>query len=313
MRYKLLQLTLLMVILLASLPARAQENLSTEERALIDRVIVALDAVATYDSYVATQQTQESTTITLKNGAAPLQTQTTNTSSEATLTVTRGDNEQARRVVTLSQQRNDESIMLTGELRLVDGVLYAMLDRIDQDEITDNRWRIIENTNITGIFGVLDPAGFLETVRGTQSAIAADMEFLSAFISSVEQTMIEDNDGNPIEVITLSVNAGALSSFFVASTLAEGGQPQATIFDFLSDTSGQQMVVFLDAQGRLVQTVNTTILEANDRNAQLIFPQAREEMTVDFQSTTAEITQISRINEMLEPVAIPEVDDDSGS
>jgi hypothetical protein len=151
---RILSCVLIALLIAAALPAAAQDGLTPEEQAALDRLVAAVNGLDDYASY--TEHSRQSQTYLIipsgDPGADPIEHKTA--TLDATITYVQGESRAVFATLTaevegFQEGRGDYAFTLTAEVRLMDGVLYVRAERAAADESNlypvPTGWVIIDN------------------------------------------------------------------------------------------------------------------------------------------------------------------------
>ncbi|NDJ78348.1 MAG: DUF3459 domain-containing protein [Chloroflexi bacterium] len=210
----------LLVLSVAPLPAAAQDGLDDEELALIDRVIAALET-ADSSNYTATAESQYDSEWTATLGgeffSATTESATIQT-NEMVINTPDGLNFQRQVTVNGSYEISDVppgSLTLDGEIRLVDGTVYARAAYADPNpdlQPIPTGWTPITPADLNvwpGLNMLNEPAWLFDENRDQSSVRDYGMsrdDLAAMFTETALSVSLETDtlpDGTPVDVITI--------------------------------------------------------------------------------------------------------------
>jgi hypothetical protein len=301
----------------AAVPAKAQGGLSEEQLALLERVVAAVQKVDEYSSYVNT----ETSTLSL-DGNISIATFSQNIlrvqSLEKTTTYVLGDNPNALVLATYSIEESEEAGDTTGytveaEARYVDGTLYLAAEVVDGDAeeaSVPEGWASGDDLEGYGIFDDINLDGLLERVGAVEPDDEAnspleDLEVLEKVATDVTAEEITLEDGTAATAITISMDFVTLLT--EAPESFGGDEPDESSLALFSAFEGSvvQAVVVLGEDDNPISYELSFEGSLVDFDAAVISPQAAGG-TLNLNFSFGQSSELSQVNEAIEPVAAPE-------
>ena len=305
---KFTALLLLTALLLSAASVWAQEELSEEEAALLQRFIDGSDAIRSYDSFVGEQINTQVQVIEALSDGVVLQTQETSSTQEFVTSVTRGDNPNGARTVTQIDSDGTTTTEVAVEMRYVDGVVYASGGYVDSAGPLAFPDGFVEvDMADLGVFEEFEVEDFERTILGERDEENPLGDY-DTMLSLVDSVFSEEGefDGEPVEIITLTIPGTRLFDLLTQIDPEEFGDPQtAALFSAISEDSAAIVELYLDADGlplarNVAMTVNIT-----DLNLSEIDPSQPEGITINLALTQEQTAILSQINEALPAVSAP--------
>jgi hypothetical protein len=325
--FRVLKLALIVLFALSCVSVHAQEGMTDEQKAQWERALAAMQATKTYTT--AVEESTLSVAIDLQivvsgEGLGDMSIGVTGAESlESTTYRIEGDPRNLHAFLTSDvlysgDMMDDEDYTLTGEVRLVDGVLYAKVDRearsgSDLDPIPDG-WVIIDNPDDWPALESLSLDSYLESPdQETEQDILnmPDSLFDTVTGVSVEQATLDD--GTPVDVVTLDIRGDELREVFSQAALLDSdlalGLDVNALMDQLSDDSLLTVAVSIDDQEQARQINFQLVFDFPTLDVATLFGEDLDGMsgTVGLKMEITGVSQYSGINEPLDPVAAPEL------
>ena len=305
---KLTALVILLLLLLSTASLWAQEELSDEEAALLQRFVDGSDAVRSYDSFVAVQINSQSQIVQALSEGVVLQEQETSTVDEIITSVTRGDNPNGTREMTRISDDGVSIIESLVELRYVDGVIYGTGSYVEGlGPLTFPDGFVELDTADLGVFEDFEVEDFERVMLGEidEDNPLGDIDTLAALVDSVSSGE-GDFEGETVEVITVTIPGARLFDLLIQIDPEGFGDPQtAALFGAATDESYAAVQIFLDADGlplarEVVMTVDIVDVLLSD-----IDPSQPEGITVNLFLAMDQTSTLSQINEELPAISAP--------
>lgn len=311
------------LVLPAGTSVRAQDGLSDEEKAILDRLEGAIENFTEYTSFTSYAVELESQEIALAmSGFEFSQTETTNREITATYIDVDGvENIHADVLVTSIAadgiEDTESAYTLEAEVRLVDGELYVMASYLDSEGAVNELpegWVTVDETNLfqfidLDISDLLDTDIAESTTGFDENDLFEDREQLEGLIESVTVDPIELEDGTPVDLITLTFSADGFTEL-MGETLDLGlgdDSGMEEMMNALFEGISFSVQIALDADDNVRQTNITIAINVEELDASFI-PDVPEGMDVSLSITMemVETTTYSDINADLQPVTAPE-------
>ncbi|MBN1201844.1 MAG: hypothetical protein JXJ20_08320 [Anaerolineae bacterium] len=313
---KLLKLSIIMLFaLVAVLPTSAQGDLSDEEIALLEKVIAAVQAIDTHDTYMLHSVETSNNGSTIQSGDQIYETAEQET-FDGTASIIRGDNKNILTLIHTETSGSDSEgaeylYTITAEARFVDGVLYVNATRegestAELDPMPDG-WAIIED--LLG-WPALDSLQLDDLLEDKEDDVFDYPDILIAATSSVTSETGTDENGNPVERITITLDADGLKYMVQEMSLileGEEGQSTTTLFNLADDTSTMSSTITLDAEGNAIRRDARTNFIWTAADMTVLNPNVPAGTTLTGFMELTLMTEISGINEPLEPTTVPEM------
>jgi hypothetical protein len=311
------------MLLPAGTSVRAQDGLSDEEIATLDRLEAAIDNFTAYTSYTSYVVELESQVIAVSISGFDLElAETTNREiTGAYINADGVENIQAEALVTTQNSDGtsgtETAATIQAEVRVVDGTVYVMAEYLDSEGTVPDLpagWIVVDEMNVLQ-YDFLDIGDLIESA--TSEATAAiddsdlfdDRELLESSLESVTVDPIELEDGTLVDLITLTLGPEGFTQL-LGDTLDLGlgdESGMAEMMDAMFEGISFNFQVALDADDNVRQTVFTLTINVEDLDASFI-PEVPEgmEASLSISMDRVETTTYSDINADLEPVAAPE-------
>lgn len=301
----------------AAVPAKAQGGLSDEQVALLERVVAAVQKVDEYSSYVNT----ETSTLSL-DGSVSIATFTQELlrvqSLEKTTSYILGDNPNALVVGTYSLEESEEAgstsaSVVDFEARYVDGTFYLATEVVEGDAAEaglPEGWVSGEEAEEYDIFDDINLDGLLERVGAVEpddesDSPLEDLEVLEKVTTDVVAEEITLEDGTTATAITISMDFVTLLT--EAPESFGGEEPDEASLALFSAFEGStvEAVVILGEDDNPIGYEMSFEGSLVDFDAAVISPQAAGG-TLNLNFSFGQSSELSQVNEELEPVAAPE-------
>lgn len=296
-------------------PAAAQGSLPDDQRALLEKAAAAIQATNDFTSYAEETLGKDSQVIVLASETLGRQEVTTSKRTEGRAVYLRGDNPALLYNVTIKGEESDIKYTIEGELRYVDGVLYASASYIPDDPAQavlyffPEGFTIIEDPNEPADYAILEPASVLERLIGEDEGFFDDVDQLALAVESVT-SQVGELDGAPVEIITLNVPSDNLF-FWIAGTNPTFDPTDPTtrlLFSYLTDDSYGVVAVYLDEDGNWLQSEFELVMNVEGADASQLDP-AMEGFTIELESTLTQRFKLSQINAVTEEITAPQIED----
>ena len=306
--------------LIVAVPALAQGGLSDEQQATLDRLIAAVDASESYQSY--SRHAVETTTqeLTLNLGGTLMDATETEV-VEKTAVFAYDDegqvNIQGEFTATVTSQPLGAGApfeyVLTGEVRLVSGVLYVRAERESENEASlppmPEGWVIVESAEDWPALDVLELDDLLEN-QDSPDIFDASVPDVLALASDVSTSPGTLDDGTVVEVISLTLDKAALGD--ALSLLAADQEPLSpeveAYYAGLDDVSRWDMVFSLSEAGDVVHFTSDTQLSWTEFDISILSSDLPPGTLLDQQGQLLGEFDITAINEPVEPVEAPVIE-----
>ncbi len=308
---KLVILILLVGIFAAMVPVNAQDGLSDEEIALIDRAIAAGDALDDLDSYEfnISEARNINMSISVQGQDLLFNQGFALTTNGYYVYVDDVDQVTANSEMIVNSIDPDGAVSytLTTEAISLDEVLYVNATLVE-GEYTDGDipegWITIESAE--DIPPVLEDFGFDDVFDdGEEEDPIQDREKLISYASSVTAEADELDDGTPIEVISIVIEGENLAEFFTEIFSADSDDDPMTQAFSNSDIQGDILIVVaLDEDDTVVGTafIMNMIIESVDLTG---VPDLPEGTTMSMDAVFTEITEYSNLDGDLPALEAP--------
>jgi hypothetical protein len=292
--------------------AQEGNNLSSDQLALIDRVVQARTNLKNYTSFFDEASGTEKETLTFSM-LDQSQSFTQGVTWERTDTLVRVDgnqNIQADITATVTKAglgpADAVDYTVSAEARVIDGVIYVKVAYVQPTpnlvELPDG-WVIVEDPANTDVYKYLQLEDLLD-----HSSLYDNADLLKRSVSDVTVEAQTSDDGTPVDVITVVFDQDGLA-LALRESQAEGVDPGMVeaLYSSLSVDSYQKVTIVLDADDNPVQFTLAMLVQAVGIDAHALAPDEfpdgiRLDMTVEASRTEA----YSRINEPLEPATVPD-------
>jgi hypothetical protein len=287
----------------------AQDGLTAEQDALLERVLAARAVRDGYASYATSSHQTENRSISVTLGSV------TQTVSEVqnlarTSMVVQGETDNVSAMLNASVERHDvqpsgreivTTYAVSGEARLVEDVLYlnAALDSGDGPEVPSVP---------DGWFEVKNPDDYeylkLSDLENVPSALDDQEEMRAAAADvTLESVMLED--GTTADQITITFDKDGLSMIMNEPDQEIDPLTQA-LLDAISDDFEARIMVTLDADNNPLRVETLLTMNAVGVDAYALAPdQFPEGVTMDFHYERSETEDYSDVNAPVEPVSAP--------
>jgi hypothetical protein len=305
---------IVLIILLVAAPVLAQDGLSEPDLQLVSRIdsaVRALDSTSGYQEKVISKQQLEMTMF--MSGMAVLV--QSNKTIETESSVIPGSNRNIHSFYTI---HSDEitpdgaySYTLTAEVRLVDGVIYVMAERIPDEgsvlpatlDPVPSGWTQIDDPTAWPSLDDLDLDSLLTAEMPFDFSTNADELAQLAPIFTVET--VTWGDGTLADVVSITIP--------VESMMSEAGQTAMDLTDgfmssmlsYLDPTSSFSMDYTIGSAGNLLRGRLKMFFKAEGVDATLEDNTLPAGTTYDLLVDMSETRKISGINQVLVPVTAP--------
>lgn len=250
MRIRLLVLIALLAVTVVGVPVQAQEGPSEEELALLDRVQTARDILHGRSSYTELSVGEQTQTLTAKLGVRT-QTATTVRTWDRTASVLREGGELSNAQIFLTMEFDNAGTVdsspftVTGEARLVDGVLYVNGAFEDASAVppgltlpegwvtveNDGRYPVLERLGLEGYLDETSPFDNEEVLKEAVTHIASEPGVLE--------------DGTAVDYITFTFDAAGVGALYASMKDLEPATLH--IVEHLAGDTHATLVLALDA------------------------------------------------------------------
>lgn len=321
-------MVLLAATMLMAIPAAyAQDDLSDDEQALLDRLLVVAENEVEYDSYISTYSEVNTQNQALDVGdGSEAQATSQEITLEAEREISRSDEPFGRATInaTVSQSnpQTDLTIGIAGDVRFVDGDLYANLSATegqdaanapaflselsgDWEQVTDPQGSVAYQ--ILGLQAFRDSFDVDEANPNSTNATLDTIEQLTEFANSITQETVEI-DGESFDEISINFAGDGMVAYLEATGgLAQDGSAQV-LTDALSALEGEVLTIALvvteedTVVGRRVNADIEVELAANE-----LSPSYPEGSTFTLGIGIQQSETLTNINEAIEPVEAPDV------
>lgn len=308
------RLILVLGLIIMVVSGAAAQELTDEEQELIARVVAASDTIDGYTSYVENRFVTDTQNITITAGE---ETQNIVETSQmnAVATIILGDNPAGliEGSVSVYKLEGETPIIYTleVEVRYVDEVLYVNAAVVGEESVNPpslpEGWFVVDDLEAYPVLSDLNLDGFLELFEAETddpNPVTAIGEVASSVV--LEQDEI---DGVPVDVITLTAGAEALTAM-LASDPEQGTNPFLALLQELEDELGEEVAVVSVALAEDdVVLGNFTAMSVDIAGADLaiMMPQAPEGSTLDVVLANSALSEYSEINAEFDPIEAPEI------
>ncbi len=271
----LLKMLLILVVLVAAAtpghaPVHAQDGLTAEQQALLDRATNAMTAIK-QTSYVVHHVETQSTTmmLTMDNQQQPLQNE--NITADTTISYIPGDgtwNVQETGTIDVSgtdqNLGGDYAYTLTAEVRLVDGAVYVNATRESENEDAlppmPVGWRTVADPAEWPALKQLSLESWLKDPSRTGVFDYPDLVAMA--VSDVTSETVTLDDGTEAEAITLILDGEGLQNALIAYySIDNESDPTVTaIYSSIDPESQVSLTLTLDANDQLIQREGTGVI-----------------------------------------------------
>ncbi|PJF45184.1 MAG: hypothetical protein CUN55_00315 [Phototrophicales bacterium] len=294
-----------------------------EDQALMERIIAAVEATESYESFVLTETYSIAGSATI----IPLTYMQTETSYVHRVShVIRGNSPNVQSFFTIrSQQHEFEEEMITnivqGEIRFVDNTYYLTAEAIKGNElsaeVSDGWVMFTADSSQEVLRDLLMPS--VEELDSDElwgalidNSVTIDTSNLDAVGNLIDFRISQDvlEDGTPVDVITMSFDFDRIIQRSSVSSSPEDEPTEADIERELLRNIQFEVSFFIDEQGRLVGRhdyiktfANSADLAQNsdEEDDQTAYPEIEIRVEVQENKTTF----YTNINEALTPVEAP--------
>jgi hypothetical protein len=310
---KILAMLLVVVLLVAALPLSAQEGLSEEEIALLQKVVDGYNAILAYQSYIRDETVNSTNTTILKIGD---QTQQRDTLENTTthIVITRGATPNGQKTMTqIIEDTIDGTYTLLGELRYVDGVLYASGQYLSGTGPQPFPLGFsIVTLDVEGAetgYETFEPQDFVNAVLGVPDEdslvnyiASGDLETIAGILGSITQAE-GDWNGVPATVITLEFGPEQIPNILAFTADVDPGMEM--LFAAVSENSQGTVKFYFDTDGNPLAQISDITFEIVDFDLGQVDPQAAG-VLASLNSTISETAAFSQVNQPLEQVTAPQ-------
>jgi hypothetical protein len=290
----------------------SNNNLSSDQLALIDRVVQARTNLKSYTSFADEASGTEKETLTFSM-LDQSQSFTQEVTWERTDTLVRADGKeyvQADITATISKAGLGPSdavnYTVSAEARVIDGVIYVNAAYVQPTpnlaELPDG-WVIVEDPANTDVYKYLQLDDLLD-----HSSLYDDADLLKRSVSDVTIETQTSDDGTPVDVITLVFDQSGLA-LALRESQAEGVDPGMVeaLYSSLSVDSYQKVTIVLDADDTPIQFTLAMLVQAVGIDAHALAPdEFPDGIGLDMAVEASRTETYRQINEPLEPATVPE-------
>jgi hypothetical protein len=286
--------------------------LSSDQLALIDRVVAARANLKGYTSFAdETHGTQKETlTFSMLNQSQSFSQSLTWERIGTLVRVDGKEYAQADITATVSKAGLGPADALDytvhAEVRVIDAVVYVKAAYVQPTpnliDLPDG-WVIVEDPANTDVYKYLQLEDLLD-----HPSIYDDAALLKTVVSDVEVEAQTFGDGTPRDVITLVLDRDGVA-IALRESQAEGVDPAMSemLYDSLSDDSYQQVTLVLDRANTPIEFWSAMRVEALGIDAHALAPdEFPDGIRLDMLVETTRAESYSRINEPLEPATVPD-------
>ncbi|MBZ0310266.1 MAG: hypothetical protein K8I82_29670 [Anaerolineae bacterium] len=315
MRFK--WILLVAALLMTLLPAvGAQDGLSEEEQALLERVTTALQGVETYTSFETTVTLTETQTIDVALlGQQSNQVSSSVVQLDAVVIDSNGDNPNVSgtAVATVSEAEDNltTDYVLEAEFRFVEGVLYVNAQYADGttgplplpegwvtvDDVEAPEFEVLNLDEVVGDMMNLDEANENDNLLDALGKVAE---------AATSVTLTEEEiDGTAVEVVTITFNWTGIRDVLAADNPPDASNPFFAIIEQIEGDIASISLV-LDENDQVIGyrfNLSMTVAEVDLSQFTDEVP-AGTMISIDF--TQAQDAALSNINGTFEPVTAPE-------
>lgn len=258
---KMIVLLLVVAVFVIIMPVGAQDGLSDEEIALIDRVLDASDPDEAFDSYQFERGEERVLDMTLSFAGQDI---AFNESYEVTTEgyykydgAIESGNATSELMVFTSNPDGEVSFSMTADVIGVDEALYVnatVVDGINPADDLGEGWLTITSADEIPValedFGFDD---FFDDEEEDEDDPTEDRELLISLASTVTLEESELENGTPVELITMLIDGDNLLEFFAELSKEDDGDNPFTQAIYTSDVQGEIILIAaLDADDNLV-------------------------------------------------------------
>ena len=302
----------LVVVVVGFVPSvSAQDGLSDEQLALLDRVAEARSKYQAYTSLTRAITGSETQDITITLGDVT-QTQSSVQSWESTATyvMPEGETDNVTMTVTgsseMTQGESTAAYTITAEVRLVDGVTYvnAAYETPDPSlpEIPAG-WIAVEDLEAYPVFDSLQLNDL--PLHDDEEEMFDDMDLVKATATDVQVETVTLDDGTSADRITVVFGREGLIAAFETQEDVDPTVP--ALLAVADETSGATLIVTLDAENNPLELTMTLLIQAAGIDANTLSPgQFPEGVLLDFTFSTTQTETLSDFNASVEPVGVPD-------
>ena len=301
---------LLLLVAVALSPFRltlAQDGLAEDETELLNTAMTAIARTQGYGSYVETEVTEEVRAFTVNEDGEAIGSASTSTTTQSVQSITRGSDPNATYSIVINTVEGDATTSIQGELRYIDGTLYAAALFLEGGDATTfpDVWSILNDPNEPGPYAVLNPADFVLAVLGEEESPFENAELISSVVTSVTVTEGTLNDETPVNIITMTVGPEDMLELLGGGGLGAADEQTLALLPFMSNESGAILTVFLDMDGTPVRSEVVLSILISDVPLNQVDPAQPEERTITVEITNSQAATLTSVNEELTPIAAP--------
>ncbi len=313
-------LPVIALALLLALPVAAQDGLSDDQLAALDRVIAAVNASETYQSYV--HHAIETTTqeLTLNVGGALIDASETEVLERTTFFTHDADgnpNLRGEFTATVSSKSLGANApieyKLNGEVRVVAGVVYLRATRESDDEASlppmPDGWVIIENIDDWPALDILQLDDLFDN-QDSPDIFSENVPDVLALAVDVTMTSETPDDGPAQDTVHITLNNDALTAALTL-LINEEGTPDAgtaAYYAGMDDSSGWDMAFTLTETGDIASFTTDTRLSWTEFDISALTSDLPPGTLLDQTGQLIGEFEISSINADLTPVEAPIID-----
>ncbi len=307
-------LILVFALIIMVVSGTAAQELTDEEQELIARVVAVSDTIDSYASYVVNRFVTDTQNITITAGEET-QNIVETAQMDAVATIILGDNPAGliEGSVSVYKLEGETPIIYTleVEVRYVDEVLYVNAAVVGDESVNPpslpEGWFVVDDLEAYPVLSDMDLDGFLElfdSEADSPNPVATIAELASSVV--LEQDEI---DGVPVDVITLTAGANALTAM-LSNDPEQGTNPFLAVLEELEDELGEEVAVVSVALAEDdVVLGNFTAMSVDIVGADLaiMMPQAPEGSTLDVVLAASALSEYSQINAEFDAIEAPEI------
>lgn len=285
-------------------------ELTPEQMEALDRLVEALNNARSYESYVTafTRTTEQSFVITQGENSFE-NTETVSAISERRF-IRQGEDEaniQGTLILTKETVENGEttSVLLSGEVRRVDGVVYAKVTSLDFSTPTPEGWTVLaDEEQAEELFPDLDFEDYFDFADDDEE-FAENVDILRRNVLSVEVLTLLDENGEEQEIFTLNLKGAYLQELIAAEEDDEGASE--ALVAVVYENAEVSLSVYINAAGYITLTniaFSTTVEDIDLFSAD---PERFGEGTMmDFSLNFNQFNANTEINAKFDPAVAPD-------
>ena len=321
MKRTLLFITMMMMVVAMVMPsaAVAQGPLTADEQALLDTVIAAMEAADDYTNFTSTTiSTTTSATQATQGEAVLLDRVETEIETEHEQSIDDGviENNLSTFERSFSRADSGEPVLaytLTGELRFVDGAIYANLafdtTAGDPGALPDG-WVQVTEESLAAFPGLIeaDLDDSLDAIDDDEPSTAERLvPIMETYTTDISVVAGAAADGSAVDVYTLRLSAIGMTEFYVNSA-ADDDDPLGELLIGYLTPSAAIVTIHIDGAGNAVYFGLETTATYSDIPLEKVNPEAPTGIFMSLDLVQSVESTIESLTEPSTPVEAPVIE-----